>query len=393
MYADFNTYIIPPWMLRGDNLLLTSIIILTYNQLQFTKECIYSIRKFTSQENYELIVVDNASTDGTVEWLQVQPDILLVKNTKNEGFPRGCNQGIKKAKGENILLLNNDVVVTAHWLTNLLRCLYARKDTAAVGPVTNNASYYSTIPIHYSDLQEMQEFADLNNQSDEKKWEERLKLIGFCMLIKKIVLKEIGFLDERFTPGNYEDDDLSLRMCKEGYKLYLCKDTFIHHYGSVSWAEDVSNFSLVLNENDKKFYDKWGFSSTDLFIYYDLLEFADQYVQDKMNILHVGSGCGATLLEMKTRYPTAYVFGVESNQKAAAISKKVAPTSCIQYDKLHEIFQEKMFHVILLSHPIEKPQLNDVINSISQVLAPKGTLIMSRINLINYTYFKNSNIP
>ncbi|MGN4669798.1 glycosyltransferase [Bacillus cereus group sp. MYBK234-1] len=364
--------------------MLTSIIILTHNQLQYTKECIYSIRKYTVQENYELIVVDNASIDGTVEWLQMQPDIKLVKNEKNEGFPRGCNQGIREAQGENILLLNNDVVVTERWLTNLLKCLYAKENTAAVGPVTNNASYYSAIPTFYKDIQEMHEFARNYNQSDGAKWEERMKLIGFCILIKKIILDEIGLLDEQFTPGNYEDDDLSLRMFEKGYKLYLCRDTFIHHYGSVSWKTDTTNFSVILNENNKKFYRKWGFTSESLYIYYDLLDFADQYMEDKVNILHVGAGCGATLLEMKARYPTASIFGVERNQNAVVIANVIAPTYFIQYDKLHEVFHEKYFHIILLSQPIEQGQLKAVIQSISQVLAPNGTTIMSKINLNNY---------
>ncbi|MGR9632912.1 glycosyltransferase [Bacillus cereus] len=166
--------------------MLTSIIILTHNQLKYTKECIESIRKYTDQQEYELIVVDNASNDGTVQWLQQQQDILMIENAENMGFPKGCNQGIRKAKGENILLLNNDVVVTKKLVkkTYLPVCMQ-KKNTAAVGPVTNSASYYSAIPISYTNIQEMQEFASEFNQSNSEKWEERMKLIGFCMLIKK----------------------------------------------------------------------------------------------------------------------------------------------------------------------------------------------------------------
>lgn len=99
---------------------LTSIIILTYNQLDYTKQCIDSIRKYTAAGTYELIVIDNKSTDGTPEWLSQQHDILAVLNDRNEGFPKGCNQGIALAKGENVLLLNNDVIVTPRWLDLLV---------------------------------------------------------------------------------------------------------------------------------------------------------------------------------------------------------------------------------------------------------------------------------
>ncbi|USK99712.1 glycosyltransferase [Bacillus tropicus] len=367
--------------------MLTSIIILTHNQLKYTKECIDSIRKYTDQQEYELIVVDNASNDGTVQWLQ-QQDIILIENVENMGFPKGCNQGIRKAKGQNILLLNNDVVVTKNWLKNLINCLYAKKDTGAVGPVTNSASYYSAIPISYTNIQEMQKFASEFNQSNSEKWEERMKLIGFCMLIKKTVLDEIGLLDERFTPGNYEDDDISLRIYQKGYKLFLCRDTFIHHYGSASWKEDNINFSIVLNKNSKKFYEKWGFSEENLFIHYNLLEIADRIVadvpQEGMNILYIGAGCGATLLEIQRRYPKASICGVESNEKAAVFANKIAPTICIDYNKLSEVLDKKKFQIVFLSSPIEPDQLMNVIQSISQKLAPTGNIIMSEFNFRNY---------
>ena len=90
----------------------TSIIILTHNKLEYTQLCINSIRDFTEVGSYEIIIVDNNSTDGTVEWLSKQPDILSIFNSENLGFPKGCNQGIEASTGDNILLLNNDTIAT-----------------------------------------------------------------------------------------------------------------------------------------------------------------------------------------------------------------------------------------------------------------------------------------
>ncbi|MGR9632913.1 hypothetical protein ACU82A_01555 [Bacillus cereus] len=132
---------------------------------------------------------------------------------------------------------------------------------------------------------------------------------------------------------------------KKSYKLFLCRDTFIHHYGSASWKEDNINFSIVLNKNSKKFYEKWGFSEENLFIHYNLLEIADRIVadvpQEGMNILYIGAGCGATLLEIQRRYPEASICGVESNEKAAVFANKIAPTICIDYNKLSEVLYKK----------------------------------------------------
>jgi cellulose synthase/poly-beta-1,6-N-acetylglucosamine synthase-like glycosyltransferase len=97
----------------------TSIIILTHNQLSFTEMCLHSLRLFTPEPN-QLIVVDNHSTDGTVDFLRRQADVQLIENATNRGFPAGCNQAIRIATGDQILLLNNDTIVTPGWLGRLL---------------------------------------------------------------------------------------------------------------------------------------------------------------------------------------------------------------------------------------------------------------------------------
>lgn len=237
---------------------MTSIIILTFNKLDYNKLCIESIRQYTEQDSYELIVVDNNSTDGTVEWLQCQQDIRLILNSENVGFPAGCNQGIKVAQGNSILLLNNDTIVTPHWLDNLKKCLFSSSDIGAVGAVTNSCSNFQSIPCDYLSIKDMIRFSRHVNTSNPEQWENRARLVGYCMLIKVEVISKIGLLDERFSPGNYEDNDYSLRIRNAGYRLVLCRDAFIHHFGSVSFGEKAAQFDRVLKTNKEKFKEKWG---------------------------------------------------------------------------------------------------------------------------------------
>ena len=117
---------------------ITSMVILTYNQLPYTIQCRAIIRKYTEPETYEVIIVDNHATDGTQEGVKQKDDIRYIFKTKNEGFTKGCNQGMAIAVGEQILLLNNDVIVAPNWLENLLTCLYSEEQIGAVGPVSNN---------------------------------------------------------------------------------------------------------------------------------------------------------------------------------------------------------------------------------------------------------------
>ena len=244
----------------------TSIIILSYNTLDLLQLCIGSIREFTEEGTYEIIVVENASQDGSAEWLKEQKDLICIYNEENRGFPKGCNQGLEIAAGTELLLLNSDTIVTKHWLDNLRRALYSSPQVGAVSCVTNYCSNNQQIKVSYESIEEMQAFAAGYNKTNPALWEDRTTLVGFCYLFKREVYEKVGFLDERFSPGNYEDDDYSLRILREGYSLLVCRDTFIHHFGSAGFrkryteqeeAEKAKRYNALLQRNYALFQKKW----------------------------------------------------------------------------------------------------------------------------------------
>ncbi|OOC63744.1 glycosyltransferase [Paenibacillus ihbetae] len=367
----------------------TSIIILTYNKLDYTIQCIESIRLYTSPGTYEIIIVDNNSTDGTRDWLEQQDDVISILNENNMGFPRGCNQGIDIASGTNILLLNNDVIVTENWLDNMLNCLYSSNKVGAVSCVTNSCTYLQEIPVDYTDLESMQAFASqYNSKSNPSAWEERLKLIGFCMLIKKSVVDQIGLLDEVFSPGNYEDDDYSTRIRMAGYKLLLCRDTFIHHYGSTSFKENRRYFDL-LNRNKKKFIDKWGFNPNKAFYFNpDMVELIDMPIDAEFKLLEVNCGCGGTLLKIKEKFMNSKLYGIEINENAANLSAMVAKR--VQAD-LHFNLScpEQSFDYIIISDSLQRfYDPNQIVSTMKRYLTPKGKLLMSVPNVMHHSVIK-----
>lgn len=370
---------------------MVSIIILTYNKLDYTKMCIDNIRRYTTDIRYEIIVVDNHSSDATAEWLMFQEDIRTIFNKENVGYPKGCNQGINIALGDSILLLNNDVLVTPGWLKNLSICLYSSNDIGAVGTVTNNCSYYQTIPAAYENMEEMIRFAEGINISSPESWEDRIKLIGFCLLIKKEVIEKIGLLDERFYPGNFEDDDCSFRIKKAGYRLVLCKDTFVHHFGSVSFKDGEGSFSKIYLSNRRKFEEKWGFVPE----YYsnirnDIVELIDQPKTEKITVLEIGCGCGATLLQIKNKYKGAELYGVELNEGAADIAKTVAAITVQDIEAAKLNFEEKYFDYILYCDVLE--HLNDpltILKNTGKYLKPEGKVLASIPNVMHYSVIRN----
>ncbi|HIH96832.1 MAG TPA: glycosyltransferase [Thermoplasmata archaeon] len=253
----------------------TSIIILTHNQLEYTKKCIDSIFKYT-KEPFELIVVDNGSTDGTVGYLKKVKsskskvkdsgyckDIEIIENKENRGFAMGNNQGMAIAKGDYVLLLNNDIVVTQGWLEKMLAKFKEDKKIGIVGPRTNYVVGPQLVPkVTYSDndMKEMQKFAEKWSCEHAGKSFEMNRVIGFCMLISRGVVEKIGGLDARFGSGNFEDDDFCLRARIAGYKIVVADDVFIHHFGSRTFIGAKIDYHCSMESNWVKFKNKWGIS-------------------------------------------------------------------------------------------------------------------------------------
>ncbi|MDR3596482.1 glycosyltransferase [Clostridium sp.] len=373
----------------------TSIIILTYNNLAYNHICLESIRKYSTIGTYEIIIVDNNSTDGTREWLKEQSDIKLILNNENIGFPKGCNLGIEAAEKDNdILLLNNDTKVTPGWLYNLKKCLYSDDKIGAVGSVTSNCSNYQAISVPYSNIEDMIEFASSNNISASEKWEQKARLIAFCMLIKRNVINKIGTFDERFTPGNFEDDDLCMRIIEAGYKLMACNDSFIHHFGSTSFKKDYTKFNNVLKTNAQKFEEKWGFNSNhESLLKFDVIGRINEPKKKELNILEFDCGLGATLLRLKYMYPNANLYGIETNKNIAKICEKMIEVITEDFEETYTMkFKESkldFFDYIIIGN---KLQLSidpwKLLNAIKKFLKTGGYIIATIPNAMHYSVVK-----
>ncbi|MHB8910069.1 MAG: glycosyltransferase [Syntrophales bacterium] len=244
---------------------LSSIIILTCNQLEYTKKCVKSLRKHMT-EPHEIIFVDNGSTDGTVKWLKAltkeNKDYKLIENKLNLGFAKGCNEGIEASRGEYILLLNNDVVVAEGWLSGMLDCLKTAPDAGIIGPMTNNISgVQQVVSDEYRSVEYLDKYA---GQFREKHRHRRIplrRIVGFCMLFTRALAQQIGLLDESFGTGNFEDDDFCLRAALAGHRNYIAGDVFIHHYGSRSFIGNKIDYGAAMSGNRKIIEKKWTLNS------------------------------------------------------------------------------------------------------------------------------------
>jgi GT2 family glycosyltransferase/glycosyltransferase involved in cell wall biosynthesis/Flp pilus assembly protein TadD len=240
---------------------LTSIIILTYNALEYTKKTINSILDNTEQP-YEIVFVDNGSSDGTVVYLRHLTEqhnhIKLIENPHNRGFAAGNNQGAALAQGKYLLLLNNDVLVSPDWLTSLVKGLVRDPKIGLIGPMTNSISGRQRFAeINYQDDEGFYEFAQYVRTVNKDKLTPRRRIAGFAMLTRKSIFEQLGGFDESFGTGNFEDDDLCLRVRAAGYAIMVDESTFIHHYGSQTFKSNNLNYRQSIREKGQLFFKKW----------------------------------------------------------------------------------------------------------------------------------------
>lgn len=292
-----------------------SIVILSYNSLEYTKECIESIRATCPENAYEIVIVDNASKDGSVAWLKEQTGIVLKLNEDNVGFPVGCNQGIEISQNNNdIFLLNNDTILPPNAFFWLRMGLYENERVGATGSVSNYVSNFQAVNWNCQSKDEYIQKAIENNLPMYKPYKRKSYLVGFAMMIKRSVLEEVGYLDPIFTPGTYEDNDMGLKIRKAGYDSLLCLNSFIFHYGS-GGGSNTAKWNDLYVTNEKKLAKKWGIEPKQAFVLQKgIIDRLNLPTDKKLKILDVGCGLGDTLLAIQDKYENVELYAVEGNK-------------------------------------------------------------------------------
>lgn len=286
---------------------VVSIIVLAYNHLEYTKRCIESIYRYTSHLSFELITVDNGSSDGTDAYFQALPNGKKVRFLANAGPVNGFNAGMLAAEGMYTACISNDFIVTASWMDNLLACMASDERIGFVSPGANEVSNNQRIECGASEAGEIQSFARSYNVSDSAKWEERVRLLPCVLMVRTEVLYKTGYYDPRFAYGEFADDDISFRIRRAGYKLIFARDTFVYHFGSVTTREDkVKHNSLEVSRSifvEKYGLDAWDDASMDIHLVQTAAEHlnrpGNETGADPLRILGINSKCGSTPLQLR----------------------------------------------------------------------------------------------
>ncbi len=330
-----------------------SIMILSYNDLEIMKDCIESVERYQPEGSYEIVVVDNASTEeGVLDFLRQRAanakyTFKLIENSENLGFPKGCNIGVKNCDPNNdIFFLNNDAVLTQNSLYLLRMGLYDNRSVGATGPLSNSASLQEVgvgeiIPSYdgpkenwhkilgyRKSLEAFSEYATSRAVPKRNALVKRFRLTGFAVLVKReaidAVMEDGKVFDELFTPAYFEDDDLGIRIARAGFEQYVCSNSFVYHNGGSGFGGNND----AMEESREKFKEKWGFDVWGFSLpWFEAAEKAVDFALSKrgaVRIIDLCCGMGATAAYIKSLCPEAFVAGVCNTPFEAGIARLMA---------------------------------------------------------------------
>ena len=253
------------------------IVIVSYNASEAVRITLASVRHARNRAAFKLILVDNASEYAEREKIRAAMELHIadighrwryIQQERNLGFSGGNNIGISEFLSDeeitHICLLNSDVIVTDHWLDRLLD-----NQRDIISGVTNKADSEQCIPVDYhaaihecfnsqSETLNDKLYRKISDFSD--RWHEAWQgnivesdVTFFCVLVSQTAIKIIGLLDETFFPGGFEDNDYCIRARESGYRIYLSRDTFIHHWGSASFGQLQYEYSSDRARRNKEY--------------------------------------------------------------------------------------------------------------------------------------------
>lgn len=261
---------------------MVSVIIVNYNTLELTKNCIRSIIQHTQEIPYEIILVDNASTDGSKEYFEKRNGIHYIYSNENLGFGRANNLGAEKAKGELLFLLNSDTILIENSIKKMCDFFYENENKLNIGvlgcklidekhQITHSGGYFPTPFSEY--LLMFSSYFKFKSKEfiidETKEYQMIEKVTGADMLLRKTVFDLVlGFSPLFFM--YFEETDMQKRISKLKYKNYIYNNTSIIHLEGASFNKVIANSKRFIVQRSKNLYFRRNFSSYILYVFVDM---------------------------------------------------------------------------------------------------------------------------
>lgn len=382
-----------------------SVLITSYNKLEYTKICLESVLKYMPESiNYELILFNHGSTDETMDYFESIAPTKQIDILKNGGSPTAITRAME---GKYCLCISNDIILTKNAVDNMIKCMESDESIGWVVATTPNVSNGQSIYANYSNLDEMHKFAEINNESNSYRWEQRARLCNPIDLKRSSVWfssNGIGCCGYFVNSNNlsFPDDKVSMAMRRHGYKMMLAKDAYCHHFGSVTLGKEVSDYKssndtsytesfYVDGRND--FLSQFGIDPWGTGFCFDPVLFNNLKCNDKgsIKILGINCGLGSNPLKIKESIKEnvhnldVSIYNITDEKTYIDDLKGVSDDVKYleDYSNLEEYFINKKFNYIVFesklstySNPLE------IVSKLNKIVCDGGVICIKLIDVL-----------
>ncbi|MBY6273896.1 MAG: hypothetical protein CW346_17115, partial [Bacillaceae bacterium] len=217
---------------------ICDVVMPVHNGLTYVRDCLESLLSCTEDVPFRLYIIDDCSDKETSAYLQEQarrcPQVYVHRNDRNLGFVRSCNLGIQLGSAPYVVLVNSDVIVTPGWLSRMIRCAESDPRIASVNPFTNQASNINIPMAPGANFYAMDEIL---RRHSPRAYPDVVTGVGFCMLLRRSALEQVGLFDEVFGLGYCEESDLCMRLTTSGWRTVIADDVYVYHKGRASFSD------------------------------------------------------------------------------------------------------------------------------------------------------------
>ncbi|GFH90223.1 ubiquinone biosynthesis O-methyltransferase [Lachnospiraceae bacterium] len=329
---------------------MITVLMIAYNEIENVKMSVESFRLFCDVE-ISLVIVDNGSEDGLWDWAKEQLDITYVRTDER---PMSCGKALNLVRKEleidtDLLVIECRYMITPQYLSRMREMLYSEENVGAVaGIVCNTPQFNPNRPVC---IQNYEEAIRISDKEERAKGKYALMVRDDCAVLwKKEVLKEIGDFEETVNSVDTMICDYCIRTILTKQKIMICLNAFL-------WQMNVRGPMGMADLGNKGGWNalekKWGMHYFNDIYNPQLIEMIERGTKDVFSVLEIGCDCGATLLEVKNRFPNVQVYGCDINVAAIAIASQVADAVVNNIEERNLPFPKGNFDYIIFGDVLE----------------------------------------
>jgi len=371
-----------------------TVVVLFYGHREMTKSCLDSIAAYTKGHSYELVTVDNGSDEKTAAWCESLPHPKKIRYRYNMGSSVGgsliFSMARLYAKGKYLLYVSNDVIVTPRYDDILYQCMESDPRIAMAAPVCNSASNLQAIPVPYAknNLAEMQAFAEQYNHSDPKKWVDRARLFPIlgCYRMQALSGMYLAY-DPLFCYDMFTDDDQCCTLRRMGWRQVLCRDVFVHHFGSATIGDDQYR---VMDAGRAQFYEKYGVDAWNSLgmEFYGFVERLTFPAEDSCRILVINPLFGESALALYSRIRSCGCSDIMLDaltEDPRYLDDMVLFQKHGRIEDARELLGNRQYDIAMIGTSLERcKDLSLALHVAASRLKGGGALLTVHENLMNY---------